>query len=189
MNVHWEPRSASAADYRRDPDEDQLEDENVDENVDEEGRQSWVDFGSAHGHGRGEASGSGSDRSSTSSHPDIESVLSALQDDDDDVLYADHSGDEDDRSHYADEEARTTQYFDADGDSDTEGHERYSMWSEADGGDRRSHASVLDAKRSGDVRDKLARRVEQMYGRDGIARGLVPPVPTLPLPQPRGLQR
>ncbi|KAF7794599.1 hypothetical protein EIP86_005735 [Pleurotus ostreatoroseus] len=191
LAVHWQSRSASATGYRRDQEQEQLD---AYEDEDEMERHSWVDFGSSNGHedDRREASGSGSNRSSSSSHPDIESVLSALQDADDSRLYADHSGDdgdEDDRSHYADEGGRATQYFDADGDSDTEGHERYSMWSEEGGGDRRSHASVLDAKRSGDVRAKLTQRVEEMYSRDGIARGLVPPVPALPPNSRRGLQR
>ena len=157
-------------------------------------RESWVDFGSAHG--------SESNRSSMESHPDIDSVLAALQDH---APYhhtstASGSGSSTDAAHLgrpstdsavdADIDAdypdpRSTQFFDADEDEDdgVSVSARYSMWSEAGGGGVDDRRSIMDAARSSESRAKLMKRVAQMYSKEGIEQGLVPPVPAMPSPR------
>jgi hypothetical protein len=125
-----------------------------------EDRRSWVDFDD----NRDSAS-----FHSTSSHPDadIDSVLESIRDNPLDVrpeLYNTRSTDEDDQSRYPDDE-----------DIDN----RYSVFSDSDGPSR---TSILDKERSSDVRQKFLKRIEEMYSKEGIAKGMVPPVPNLPPP-------
>ncbi|KAI0693059.1 hypothetical protein BC835DRAFT_1306877 [Cytidiella melzeri] len=149
LNVAWQPRSASALEHRQ----DRLT----------EKRQSWIDFE--------DCRDSVSIRTSTSSRPDIDSVLSILQSNPEDnrsEVYNTRSAegpDEDDRSRYPDDE----EDFD----------NRYSVFSDSA---EPSRISILDKERSSNARQKFLKRVEQMYSKEGIARGSVPPVPSLPPP-------
>ncbi|KAI0781589.1 hypothetical protein BC629DRAFT_1440867 [Irpex lacteus] len=150
LNVTWQPRSASALDHRRrDEDEGGAAD-----------RQSWVEYE--------DARDTLSVRTSTSSHPDVDSVLSALQDppQDDHLLGSELY------------KPRSTEGTDEDA-YDDDADDRYSMFTDDD---TRSRVSILDKDRSADVRQKFLQRVEKMYSKEGIARGMVPPVPKLPSP-------
>lgn len=123
-------------------------------------RQSWVEYE--------DARDTLSVRTSTSSQRDVQSVLSALQD-------PPHQ--DDDRSELY-KPSRSTEGTDEDA-YDDDGDDRYSMFTDDD---TRSRVSILDKDRSHDVRQKFLQRVEKMYSKEGIARGMVPPVPKLPSP-------
>ena len=70
---------------------------------------------------------------------------------------------DDDKSRYPDDEVD----FDS----------RYSIF---DDSQERSRISILDKERSSNVRQQFLKRVEEMYSKDGINRGMAPPVPKLP---------
>ncbi|KAI0790953.1 hypothetical protein C8Q75DRAFT_865199 [Abortiporus biennis] len=95
-----------------------------------------------------------------SSNADIDAVLDMLKDD------AQRTSDEISEL-YGDK--RSTLYLD-----DEEPGGRYSVWSQ-----HSRPVSILDGERSANVREKLVKRVEAMYGKD-----MVPPVPRLPTNNP-----
>lgn len=152
LDINWQPRSASALDDRK-----------------SESRQSWVSVEEPR-------TPSSTRNSSASSHRDLDSLLGALQDSNEEQLaniaelYLRQSGftedddvDDDDKSRYPEDEA------------DTEN--RYSVFN--DNG-APSRISILDKERSSRVRQQFLKRVEEMYSKEGIERGLAPPVPKIP---------
>lgn len=116
--------------------------------------------------------------STSSSQQDVNSVLSALKDTESVTdMYISRRGsgedadleDEDDKSRYHNDEID----FDS----------RYSIFND---GQEPSRISILDKERSSNVRQQFLKRVEQMYSKEGIERGMTPPVPRLPPSLPSG---
>lgn len=153
LDINWQPRSASILDGKT-----------------TEGRESWASVEEPR-------TSTSTRNSSSSSQRDVDSVLSALKDNDDIMdlyLSASRRGsgedadlDDDDTSKYPDDEAD----FDS----------RYSIFSDSQ---EPSRISILDKERSSNVRQQFLKRVEEMYSKEGIQRGMAPPVPKLPPSSP-----
>ena len=111
-----------------------------------------------------------SERQSWMEFDDAQDVVSTLED-------HDPSLDDNSSSELYRDRSHSTEGTDED-DVDN----RYSMFTDGDHDETRSRVSIMDKDRSHDARQKFLKKVEEMYSKDGIASGMVPPVPKIPSP-------